>query len=199
MSFSKWYQGCGHSLTDWKYVLLSTKQPTVDNSERQIVTIVSSKMLTKFTIYLSYNGNILRVAVSFVRAGNSPGIGEFPSQRPVTRSFNVFFLICAWINGGIKNREVYDLRRHRANHDVTVMTIWGYSIAVNIQPLLSATYSQHATPDLPRDRCCDEFKFMTASLSFNMHVYVMLRATSKWRDNERDCVARLFTQPCIQT
>ena len=29
-------------------------------------------------------------------AGNSPVTGEFPSQRPVTRSFDVF-MICAWI------------------------------------------------------------------------------------------------------
>ena len=30
-------------------------------------------------------------------AGNSPVTGEFPAQRPETRSFTVF-LICAWIN-----------------------------------------------------------------------------------------------------
>ena len=34
-------------------------------------------------------------------AGNSPVPGEFPSQRPVMRSF-VFSLICACINGGVK-------------------------------------------------------------------------------------------------
>ena len=53
-------------------------------------------------------------------AGNSPVIGEFPSQRPVTRSFDVF-LICAWTNGWINNRYAGDLRRHRAHYDVTVM------------------------------------------------------------------------------
>ena len=53
-------------------------------------------------------------------AGNSPLTGEFPSQRPVTRSFDVS-LICAWINGWVNNREAGDLRRHRAHCDVTVM------------------------------------------------------------------------------
>ena len=53
-------------------------------------------------------------------AGNSPVSGEFPSQRPVTRSFDGFF-ICAWINGWVKNREAGDLRRHRPHYDVTVM------------------------------------------------------------------------------
>ena len=53
-------------------------------------------------------------------AGNSPDPGEFPSQRPVAWSFDVF-LICAWINGWVNNGEASDLRRHRAHYDVTVM------------------------------------------------------------------------------
>ena len=35
--------------------------------------------------------------------GNSPVTGEFPLQRPVTRSL-MFSLICAWINGSVNNR-----------------------------------------------------------------------------------------------
>ena len=56
-------------------------------------------------------------------AGNSPVIGEFPVQRPVTRSFDVFFYICAWINGWVNNGEAGDLRRHRAHYDVNVMLL----------------------------------------------------------------------------
>ena len=51
--------------------------------------------------------------------GNSPVTDEFPSQRPVTRSFEVFFDLR--INGWVNNREADDLRRHRAHYDVTVM------------------------------------------------------------------------------
>ena len=54
-------------------------------------------------------------------AGNSTVTGEFRSQRPVTWSFDVF-IICAWTNGWVYNRDVGDLRRHRAHYDVTV--IW---------------------------------------------------------------------------
>ena len=44
--------------------------------------------------------------------GNSPVIGEFPAQRPVTRSFDVFFDL--GLNKCLNNnREVGDLRRHR--------------------------------------------------------------------------------------
>ena len=53
-------------------------------------------------------------------AGNWLVTGEFPSQRPVTRSFDVFF-ICAWINDWVNNRDTGDLRRHRAHYYVNVM------------------------------------------------------------------------------
>ena len=53
-------------------------------------------------------------------AGNSPVSGEFHTQRPVTRSFDGFFFICAWVNGWVNNREAGDLRRYRAHYDVTV-------------------------------------------------------------------------------
>ena len=60
-------------------------------------------------------------------AGNSPVTDDFPSLRPVTRSFGVFFFfICAWINGWVSNGEAGDLRRHRAHYDVTVMC-WNIS------------------------------------------------------------------------
>ena len=56
-------------------------------------------------------------------AGNSPVTGEFPSQRPVTRSFDDFF-IWTWISGWVNNREAGHLRRHRAHFDVIVMMTW---------------------------------------------------------------------------
>ena len=43
--------------------------------------------------------------------GNSPITSEFPSQRPLTRSLDVF----------LNNRDPGDLRRHCAHNDVTVM------------------------------------------------------------------------------
>ena len=60
-------------------------------------------------------------ALLAICAGNSPVRGEFPTQRPVTQSFDVFSLICVWINGWINNGEAGDLRSYRAHNDVTVM------------------------------------------------------------------------------
>ena len=51
-------------------------------------------------------------ALLAICAGNLPVPGEFPAQRPVARSFDVFFE---------NNREAGDLRRHRTHYDVTVM------------------------------------------------------------------------------
>ena len=55
-------------------------------------------------------------------AGNSLVPGEFPAQRPVTRSFDAFFDL-VWINGWVNNREAGDLRRYRAHYDIIVMCI----------------------------------------------------------------------------
>ena len=63
----------------------------------------------------SSNGKLLVIC-----AWNSPVTGEFPLQRPVTRSFDIFFglsLNNRWVN----NHEAGDLRRHRAHDDVIVM------------------------------------------------------------------------------
>ena len=53
---------------------------------------------------------------------NSPVTGEFPAQRPVTRSFDVFFDLS--LNKRLWTvRDAGDLKRHRAHYDVIVM--WG--------------------------------------------------------------------------
>ena len=53
-------------------------------------------------------------------AGNSPVTGEFPTQRPVTRSFGALFDL-RLKKGWVKNGETCDWRRNRAHYDVTVM------------------------------------------------------------------------------
>ena len=52
--------------------------------------------------------------------GNSPVSGEFPVQRPVMWSFEVF-LSAPWINGWVNNHEAGDFRRHHAHYDIIVM------------------------------------------------------------------------------
>ena len=61
-------------------------------------------------------------ALLAICVGNSSVSGEFPAQRPVTRSFDVFFDLCP-INDWVNNREAGDLRRSRAHYDVTVMMV----------------------------------------------------------------------------
>ena len=59
-------------------------------------------------------------ALLAICAGNSPVSGEFPAQRPVTRSFDVS-VICAYLNGWVNTSEAGDLRRYRAHYDVIVI------------------------------------------------------------------------------
>ena len=51
---------------------------------------------------------------------NSPVTGEFPLKGQ-WRGALMFYLICAWIDGWVNNRDARDLRRHRAHYDVTVI------------------------------------------------------------------------------
>ena len=74
-------------------------------------------------------------ALPAICVGNSPVTGEFLAQRPVTWSFDVS-LTCARINDLVNNREAGDLRRHRANYDVTVMT--SYIMFHNADPSLTS-------------------------------------------------------------
>ena len=70
--------------------------------------------------------------------GNSPVAGEFPSQRPVTRSFDVFFDLR--LNKRLTNNQNSgELRRHRAYYHVTVMKL--------IQPQLRHGIDMNETID----------------------------------------------------
>ena len=55
-------------------------------------------------------------------AGNSSVTGELPAQKPVRRSFDVFF--DPRLNKRLsKQGEAGDLRRHRTYYDVNVMIL----------------------------------------------------------------------------
>ena len=69
-------------------------------------------------MWTSSNGNIFRVTGPL--CGNSPVTGEFPAKGQ-WRGALKFYLIYAWINGWVNNREAGDLRRRRIHYDVTVM------------------------------------------------------------------------------
>ena len=64
------------------------------------------------------NGNIFRVTGHLCGEFTSPG--EFPTQRPVTQSFDVFFDLR--LNKRLsKQREAGDLRHYRGHYDIIVM------------------------------------------------------------------------------
>ena len=64
-----------------------------------------------------------------IYVGNSPATSEFPAQRPVTGSFDVFF-ICAWINGWVNNVEGGDSRH--THYDVIVIRCY-FTVSVIYQ------------------------------------------------------------------
>ena len=60
-------------------------------------------------------------ALRAICPGNSPVTSEFPAQRPVKRSFDVFFDLR--LNKLLSLSEAGDLKRHRTHCDVTVMVL----------------------------------------------------------------------------
>ena len=68
----------------------------------------------------SSNGKIYRVTGNLW--GESTGYLCIPSQRPLTRSFDVLLHLRLWTNGWANNLDAGDLIRHRVHYDVSVMT-----------------------------------------------------------------------------
>ena len=60
-------------------------------------------------------------ALLAICAGNSPVTGEFPSQRPMAESVDVFFF--TWTNGWVNNQECDNMRHHCIHYDVTVIIL----------------------------------------------------------------------------
>ena len=90
----------------------------ITNGRLTNLSLIHNDDMTWHGMMTSSNGSIFRVTGPL--CGEFTGPGEFPAQRPVTRSFDVFFdlrLNKDWVN----NRETGDLRRHRGHCDVNVM------------------------------------------------------------------------------
>ena len=95
------------------------------------------------TMMTSSNGNIFRVTGPLCREFTGPG--EFPAQKPVTRSFDVFFDLCR--NKRLsKQPEAGDLRCHRGHYDVSVtVSSYKHSIDPNsYTAYIMYNYMQHS-------------------------------------------------------
>ena len=58
------------------------------------IAVIPSNSMGLLVMMSSSNGNIFRVTSALLCSGNTPVADEFPSQRPVTRSFDIFFYLC---------------------------------------------------------------------------------------------------------
>ena len=76
-------------------------------------------------------------ALLAICAGNSPVTGEFPAQRPVTRSFDVFFdlRLNKWLS---KQSWGWWFESHHAHYDITVISNAGFDVFFDVNKLLIA-------------------------------------------------------------
>ena len=104
-----------------KWVYTSINHGTISNGRKHNK---HAKAWTKWSTFCKGHFHMMAHQIETFSAllaicvGNSLVTGEFPAQRPVTRSFDVFFelrLNKRWVN----NRETGDLKRNRPHYDVT--------------------------------------------------------------------------------
>ena len=107
----------------------STKYLLVWKTLYAIVSKILSGCLTWCIFFLcntlhpmmtSSSGNFFPRYWLFVRGIHRSPVNS--PHKPPWRGALMFSLISAWINGWVNNREAGDLRRHRANCNVTVMS-----------------------------------------------------------------------------
>ena len=142
------------------YVARLTAVTVMRDLDKEIPVFHEEIMMT------SSNGNILRVTGPLLLAlcaGNSPVNGEFPTQRPVTRSFGVFFDLRlnrrlskqSW--GWLSETPSYPLWRHcnvfqrkhciKLGKDQTKLNIPTYILSLNVvkHPIHSSNHFESIT------------------------------------------------------
>ena len=116
-------------MTEWRSCLRTPIKAFfgADTTTMNIQWVIKIPKSTQ-NMMTSSNGNIFHVTGHLCREFTAPG--EFPAQRQVTRSFDVF-LICARKNDWVNNRKAGDLRRRGGQYDVNVMICMPFHISIS--------------------------------------------------------------------
>ena len=133
--------------------------------------IASNSLKANNMVHLSQLLTITEYMMTLLAcAWNSPVADEFPSQRPVTRSL-MFYFLCAWINGWVKNDEAGDLRRHRTHYDDTVIKNL-HAIFISIQKLpYRERFRYNATNLPPNTHNIDPIAHLIYGLCFTSEMF----------------------------
>ena len=108
-----------------------------------------SRIVLKKNMMTSSNGNIF--CISGLLCGEFTGHRWIPPQRPVARSFDVFFDL-RLNKRSSNNRDAGDRRRHRAHYDVTLppnidttpqWVLWHVTVRVRVRNFISSWYSKN--------------------------------------------------------
>ena len=133
-------------------------------------------------VHMMTSSNRTFSALLALCAGNSAVTGEFPSQRPVTRNFDVFFDL--HLNGWANNRDAGYLSRHHAYYDVIVMILRGsiacvlnrYNRSVCVLVQWTAIFKNNITEQLHL-----MFKWHAVSVMNILHVVLVVSVRIRCR------------------
>ena len=146
----------------------------IDNMEKSVIILDKEGFQVKYLPWWRHQLETFPALLDFC-VGNSPLNGEFPAQRPVTRSFDVFFFIYARINGWVNIGEAGDLRRHRTHYDIFVMELYRCRKMnernVNVTLLLFKSF-QHPFKGWIENSYCGSF---TKTMFMQLHAYAVIK------------------------
>ena len=89
-ALSVWWHASKHSIKFRRQQNVGFTVPIISILIEEIVEIIRCRLLKSFTPWWRHQIETVSALLA-ICAGNSPVPGEFPAQRPVTRSFDVFF------------------------------------------------------------------------------------------------------------
>ena len=130
-----------------------------------------------FSTYWPFVRGIHRSPVNFPHKGQWRGALKFS-------------LICAWTNGWVNNRHAGDLRRHRANYDVTVMKeyipfwFWDIMACFRKWPMVvpfgesKARVGPFSVDNAPADTRCNNNIIITSKRRCDVIIRFLLRRVS---------------------
>ena len=115
------------------YIIFKLYWPLCESNKQWLECVIKA---SSWQAEMSYRFKFLSEECDVIKWKHFPrywpfvqGIHRSPVNSPYRgqcRGALMFSLICAWINGWVNNRDAGNLRRHRANYDVTLMipSIW---------------------------------------------------------------------------
>ena len=159
------------------YCQLNELEPTATKRKRKHNDVIKWK---HFPRYWPFVRGIHRLPM------NPPHKGQW-------RGALMFSVVCVWISGWVKNREVGDLSRHRAHYDVIVIKVLNFTALWlkarrHVGTNIGWTYTHYQQAETEMWSKSQSYHRKLLSYTFNVSRYNMVLHTARYNDKEKTLV-----------